>query len=187
MSLCGIWSLGLNVRPWNIVSHLVLDRKVESCMASSTDVRDHPSRNRPDRLDLFIKELADTKAKFPDGQNAHIIREELHQIIQGLVMNLSSKYRLFQNAVVHQGGSMVEGTKIGQADEFDYVFVLPALQKQLVRERLQALFCRRLRHSYSIDEARSDDEGTFFHGWHFMPWLVWSRGKRAKETSTDYF
>lgn len=109
-------------------------------MASSTDVRDHPSRNRPDRLDLFIKELADTKAKFPDGQNAHIIREELHQIIQGLVMNLSSKYRLFQNAVVHQGGSMVEGTKIGQADEFDYVFVLPALQKQLVRKDCKPFF-----------------------------------------------
>lgn len=101
-------------------------------MASSTDVRDDPRRNCPDRLDLFIKELADTRAKFPDGQNTEIVREELHQIMQGLIMDLSSKYRLFQNAVVHQGGSMVEGTKIGQADEFDYVFVLPALQKQLL-------------------------------------------------------
>lgn len=101
-------------------------------MASSTDVRDDPRRNCPDQLDLFIKELADTKAKFPDGQNTKIICEELHQIMQGLIMDLSSKYRLFQNAVVHQGGSMVEGTKIGQADEFDYVFVLPELQKQLL-------------------------------------------------------
>ena len=109
-------------------------------MASSTDVRDHPSMNCPDRLDVFIKELADTKAKFPDGQNAHIIREELHHIIQGLLMDLSSKYRLFQNALVHQGGSMVEGTKIGQADEFDYVFVLPALQQQLLWKDCKPFF-----------------------------------------------
>ena len=101
-------------------------------MASKTDGEGYSSSSCPNQLDLFITELADTKAKFPDGENAHIIREELHQIIQGILLDLSGKYRLFHNAVVQQGGSMVEGTKIGQPDEFDYVFVLPALQEQLV-------------------------------------------------------
>lgn len=84
------------------------------------------------QLDLFIAELADTKANFPDGENTHIIREELNQIIEGTLLDLSGKYRLFRNAVVQLGGSMVEGTKIGQPDEFDYVFVLPSLQEQSV-------------------------------------------------------
>lgn len=101
-------------------------------MASKTDGEGYSSSSCPNQLDLFITELADTKAKFPDGENAHIIHEELHQIIQGILLDLSGKYRLFHNAVVQQGGSMVEGTKIGQPDEFDYVFVLPALQEQLV-------------------------------------------------------
>ena len=101
-------------------------------MASKTDGEGYSSSSCPNQLDLFITELADTKAKFPDGENAHIIREELHQIIEGTLLDLSGKYRLFHNAVVQQGGSMVEGTKIGQPDEFDYVFVLPALQEQLV-------------------------------------------------------
>lgn len=84
------------------------------------------------QLDLFIAELADTKASFPDSENTHIIREELNQIIEGTLLDLSGKYPLFRNAVVQLGGSMVEGTKIGQPDEFDYVFVLPSLQEQSV-------------------------------------------------------
>lgn len=86
----------------------------------------------PNQLDLFLTELAETKAEFPDDENAHVISEELHQIVRGTVLDLSGKYRLFHDAVVQQGGSMEEGTKIGQPDEFDYVLVLPALQQQLV-------------------------------------------------------
>ena len=104
-------------------------------MATKADGEDCSNTGSPNELDLFLAELAETKAKFPDDENAHIIREELHQIVQDTVLDLSGKYRVFQNAVIQQGGSMVEGTKIGQPDEFDYVVVLPALQEQLVTPR----------------------------------------------------
>lgn len=101
-------------------------------MAAKADDEDCSSTGFPNQLDLFLTELAETKAKFPDDENTHIIREELHQIVQDTVLDLSGKYRLFHNAIIQQGGSMVEGTKIGQPDEFDYVVLLPALQEQLI-------------------------------------------------------
>ncbi|XP_078383896.1 uncharacterized protein LOC144666354 [Oculina patagonica] len=101
-------------------------------MAAKVDEEDCSDIGCPNQLDLFLTELAETKAMFPDDENAHVIREELHQIVQGTVLDLSGKYRLFHDAVLQQGGSMEEGTKIGQPDEFDYVLVLPALQEQLV-------------------------------------------------------
>lgn len=104
-------------------------------MAAKADGEDYSNTGSPNRLDLFLTELAETKAKFPDDENARTIREELHQIVQDTVLDLSGKYRVFHNSVIQQGGSMVEGTKIGQPDEFDYVVVLPALQEQLVTPR----------------------------------------------------
>lgn len=104
-------------------------------MAAKADGEDYSNTGCPNRLDLFLTELAETKAKFPDDENARTIREELHQIVQDTVLDLSGKYRVFHNSVIQQGGSMVEGTKIGQPDEFDYVVVLPALQEQLVSPR----------------------------------------------------
>ena len=101
-------------------------------MAAKADDEDCSNTGSPNQLDLFLTELAETKTKFLDDENAHIIREELHQIVQNTVLDLSSKYRVFHNALIQQGGSTVEGTKIGQPDEFDYVLVLPALQEQLV-------------------------------------------------------
>ena len=101
-------------------------------MAAKEDDEDYPSIGFPSQLDLFLTELAETKAKFPDDENARMIREELHQIVQNTVLDLSGKYRVFHNAIIQQGGSMVEGTKIGQPDEFDCVVVLPSLQEQLV-------------------------------------------------------
>lgn len=109
-------------------------------MASKVYCEDSATIACPNQLDLFLTELADTKANFPDGENAQIIQEELNQIIQGTLLDLSGKYCLFHNAIVQQGGSMVEGTKIGQADEFDYVFILPALQEQLLWKNGKA-FC----------------------------------------------
>ena len=110
-------------------------------MAAKADGEDCSITGSPDQLDLFLAELCETKAKFPDDKNAHIIREELHQIVQDTVQDLSGKYRVFHNAVIQQGGSMVEGTKIGQPDEFDYVVVLPALQQQLVTPKGGEAFC----------------------------------------------
>lgn len=104
-------------------------------MAARADGEDYSNTGYPNRLDLFLTELAETKAKFPDDENAHVIREELHRIVQDTVLHLSGKYRVFHNAVIQQGGSMMEGTKIGPPDEFDYVVVLPALQEQLVTPR----------------------------------------------------
>ena len=109
-------------------------------MAAKEDNEDHPNVGFPNQLDLFLTELAETKAKFPDNENVHIIREELHQIVEDTVLDLSGKYRIFHNAVIQQGGSMVEGTKIGQPDEFDYVILLPALQEQLVTPRGEEAF-----------------------------------------------
>lgn len=101
-------------------------------MAVRADNQHHQNSGYTDHLDLFLMELADTKAKFPEDRNAHCICEELNQIIQRTVMDLSEKHQLFYNAVIQQGGSMTEGTKIGEPDEFDYVLVLPILQQQLV-------------------------------------------------------
>lgn len=92
----------------------------------------------------------------------HIIREELHQIVEDTVLDLSGKYRIFHNAVIQQGGSMVEGTKIGQPDEFDYVILLPALQEQLVTPRGE--LCKRLRHQCPVDQASFKDKGTIVLG-----------------------
>lgn len=85
-------------------------------MAARADGEDYSNTGYPNRLDLFLTELAETKAKFPDDENAHVIREELHRIVQDTVLHLSGKYRVFHNAVIQQGGSMMEGTKIGQPD-----------------------------------------------------------------------
>ena len=101
-------------------------------MAESAELQRHAINGEADQLDLFLMELAETKAKFSEDTNAQNICDELHQIVQRTVMDLSDKYQLFYNAVIQQGGSMAEGTKIGEPDEFDYVLVLPALQEQLV-------------------------------------------------------
>lgn len=103
-------------------------------MAAKTVSKECSESGSPgmNQLDLFLKELAERKAKFPDDKNTCIVQDELHHIIQETVLDLSGKYRLFHNACIQQGGSMADGTKIGQPDEFDYVIVLPALQEQLV-------------------------------------------------------
>jgi len=101
-------------------------------MAVRTESQNHANCGSTDQLDLFLLELAETKAKFPDDRNAQQLCKELNQIVERTVMDLSGKYQLFYNAVVQQGGSMAEGTKIKEPDEFDYVLVLPTLQQQLV-------------------------------------------------------
>ena len=101
-------------------------------MAVKADSQHRPYSGSTDHLDSFLMELAEAKAKFPEDRNAHIICKELNQIIQRTVKDLSDKYQLFFNAIIQQGGSMSEGTKIGEPDEFDYVLVLPTLQQQLV-------------------------------------------------------
>lgn len=105
---------------------------IQYTMAAKTDNEAISSSGSVNQLDLFLKELAETKSKFPDDENDLIIRDELHHIIEEAVLDLSHKHRLFHSASVQQGGSMVDGTKIGKPDEFDYVIVLPALQEQLV-------------------------------------------------------
>lgn len=101
-------------------------------MAAKPDSENCSESGSANQLDIFLKEIAETKAKFPDDQNARIIHNELDDIIQEAVLDLSGKYQLFHNACIQRSGSMVDGTKIGQPDEFDYVIVLPALQEQLV-------------------------------------------------------
>ena len=105
---------------------------IQDNMAAKSDSENCSESGSTNQLDVFLKEIAETEAKFPDDQNAQIIRSELDDIIQETVLDLSAKYRLFHNATIQKGGSMVDGTKIGQPDEFDYVLVLPALQEQLV-------------------------------------------------------
>ena len=120
-----------------LIFFFILDTELllQENMAANADGAEYSNTGHPNRLDLFLTELAETKAKFPDDENAHIIREELNRIVLDTVVDLSGKYRVFYNAVIQQGGSIVEGTKIGQPDEFDYVVVLPALQEQLVTPR----------------------------------------------------
>ena len=110
-------------------------------MAAKTEGADCSDSGSMDKLDLLLKEIAETKANYPDNENAGIVRDELHHIIQEAVYDLSGKYRLFHTASVQEGGSMIDGTKIGEPDEFDYVVVLPALQEQLVTMKEGVPFC----------------------------------------------
>ncbi|XP_031563819.1 uncharacterized protein LOC116299320 [Actinia tenebrosa] len=96
---------------------------------------DEGTREKEDKmnqLDLALQKLAETRAGFPEDKTAKVIRDELDQILQESVSDLSTKYRLFQGAKIQEGGSMTDGTKIGAPDEFDYLIEVPSLQEQLV-------------------------------------------------------
>lgn len=58
-------------------------------MAGKTDGADCSDSGSMDKLDLLLKEIAETKANYPDNENAGIVRDELHHIIQEAVYDLS--------------------------------------------------------------------------------------------------
>lgn len=93
-----------------------------------------------DQLNLTLQKLAETKARFPEDKKAKVIRDELDHILKESISDLSDKYRLFQGAKIQEGGSMTDGTKIGNPDEFDYLIEVPALQEQLVLKENKAFF-----------------------------------------------
>jgi len=157
-------------------------------MAAKTEGADCSDSGSMDKLDLLLKEIAETKANYPDNENAGIVRDELHHIIQEAVYDLSGKYRLFHNASVQEGGSMIDGTKIGEPDEFDYVVVLPALQEQLVTMKEGVPFCA---NNYDINMQSTKlplkiKDISFMDDILCPDWCDEEENKK-KEKSTTYF
>lgn len=61
----------------------------------------------------------------PDGIESQQIYEEMNIMMRKISEKLESCYIVFERCYVIPVGSMAENTKIGKADEFDYVVVLP--------------------------------------------------------------
>lgn len=66
--------------------------------------------------------------------------EHIKQLVRGLMNNtvseLQTKHYLFSKCYIIETGSMAEGTKIGQPDEFDFMIALPMLADSDVAELL---------------------------------------------------
>lgn len=69
------------------------------------------------------------------NQEARKIQEDVEKIANGVVSNLSRKFKLFEGSSLLKTGSTYEGVKIGNPDEFDYMIEVPALSKDIIEIR----------------------------------------------------
>lgn len=64
------------------------------------------------------------------------IKQLVRSLMNNTVQELQTKHKIFSKCYIIETGSMAEGTKIGQPDEFDFMIALPMLADSDVAELL---------------------------------------------------
>ena len=73
-----------------------------------------------------IVERFEKKAKFEDESEAELIREKLEQFVTNILAGVEKRDKRFQSTLI-QSGSVYEGVKVCQPDEFDFMIRIDSL------------------------------------------------------------
>ena len=84
------------------------------------------------------------------NQEARKIQEDVEKIANGVVSNLSRKFKLFKGSSLLKTGSTYEGVKIGNPDEFDYMIEVPALSKDVIEIRHNPMYMNMYMNMYGV-------------------------------------
>ncbi|XP_078360974.1 cyclic GMP-AMP synthase-like receptor [Oculina patagonica] len=66
------------------------------------------------------------KARFEDESEAELIREKLERLVSNILAQVENRDERFQSTLIHSG-SVYEGVKVGQPDEFDFMIRVDSL------------------------------------------------------------
>ncbi|XP_078361222.1 uncharacterized protein LOC144645507 [Oculina patagonica] len=66
------------------------------------------------------------KAKFDDEKEADLIRDKLERLVSNILAQVEKKDKRFQSTLIHSG-SVYEGVKVRQPDEFDFMIRIDSL------------------------------------------------------------
>ena len=73
-----------------------------------------------------IVELFEEKARFKDESEAELIREKLEQFVTNILAEVENRDKRFQSTLI-KSGSVYEGAKVCQPDEFDFMIRIDSL------------------------------------------------------------
>ncbi|KAL9962264.1 hypothetical protein ACROYT_G031349 [Oculina patagonica] len=73
-----------------------------------------------------IVEHFERKARFKDESEAEVIREKLEQFVTSILAQVEKRDKRFKSTLVHSG-SVYEGVKVRQPDEFDFMIRIDSL------------------------------------------------------------
>ena len=71
-------------------------------------------------------ERFEEKARFKDESEAELIREKLEQFVTNILAEVEKRDKRFQSTLI-KSGSVYEGAKVGQPDEFDFMIRIDSL------------------------------------------------------------
>jgi len=108
-----------------------------------------------------IVERFEKKARFDDETEAELIREKLEQFMANILAEVEKRDKRFQSTVI-KSGSVYEGTKVCQPDEFDFMIRIDSLaDKPLIRPCDKGESYVKLLLDEQEWEEFKDDEGFF--------------------------
>ena len=85
-------------------------------------------------LDTYLNGLCSSGASFPDSQEAERIKCDVEKMAQSVHKQLADSFTLFSGSSLIKSGSTYEGLKVGEPDEFDFMFYLPLLSDEMIVE-----------------------------------------------------
>ncbi|XP_068682178.1 cyclic GMP-AMP synthase-like receptor [Montipora foliosa] len=108
-----------------------------------------------------IVERFEEKARFEDESEAELIREKLEQFVTNILAEVEKRDKRFQSTLI-ESGSVYEGTKVCQPDEFDFMIRIDSLtDKPLFRPCDKGEGYAKLFLDEQEWEEFKDDEGFF--------------------------
>ncbi|XP_061197609.1 uncharacterized protein LOC133205755 [Saccostrea echinata] len=121
-------------------------------------------------LKELLNQLSSLTNVLVDGTNARV-HKEVQELMKAFSENLRTAGVLFRGCRLIQGGSVAEGTKVGKADEYDYLLVLKVLSdRETFHLRLSDKYFKfALKPTELLETLRSEvpnlldsDEGSVF-------------------------
>ena len=73
-----------------------------------------------------IVEHFEKKARFKDEKEAELIKEKLEELVTNILTQVEKRDKRFQSTLIHSG-SVYEGVKVRQPDEFDFMIRIDSL------------------------------------------------------------
>jgi len=108
-----------------------------------------------------IVERFEEKARFKDESEAELIREKLEQFVTNILAEVEKRDKRFRSTLI-KSGSVYEGAKVGQPDEFDFMIRIDSLtDKPLFRPCDKGEGYVKLFLAEEEWEEFKDDEGFF--------------------------
>ena len=76
-----------------------------------------------------IVEYFEGKARFTDKNEADVIRQKLENLVNNIQVQVEKRDERFQSSLL-QSGSVYEGVKVHEPDEFDFMVIINSLTKK---------------------------------------------------------